>query len=626
MSIRWKFLIVVLVFSIVPLLAVITLSQIGTLRLGATISELMDNILTQSAGAELTQTTAASARMLGLKIDGIQTALARVPQLLPDRPPSSETSAALVAVPDDVYQDSMPPFILPGSLRIEEKTFPEGSTQEGAQRNAAPLIWGKPFVLPGSFDMAVSLAVAVAGGQPGHSRRVTADIALSQLLAACMLNSRWSLRMHSFLVAVDTPSPGDKPQLTVFAVRDTLENRGRWRPVDMSETAMLPGPERLRQIEERMVRGDTAFMEIPWKGQKALWAFAPASPRLVVLNVTPGMVVDVARDVLAFARWQWIDTVVASLFVILVLVAIGVWRSKAMTAWFQDMVQAVERLGHGDFASRMPLGSGDEREQVARAFNEMVPQLEDRMRIRKALDVAQEIQQTLLPSGELDIPGFAVAARSVYSDETGGDYFDFFPCGESECARYGFVVGDVTGHGIGAALLMATARAFVRAEAQKPEDLDGRISRVNRLLTADTRHSGNFMSLFFLEIDVLARRICWVRAGHDPALLFDPATGTFEELGGPGLVLGVDDAFVYRQQEKPVAQTGMILLLFTDGIWEAHDGAGNYFGKERLKAMVKDHAAASAEEIRDRILAAVKQFRGDLLMEDDMTLIVIKVL
>jgi sigma-B regulation protein RsbU (phosphoserine phosphatase) len=219
-----------------------------------------------------------------------------------------------------------------------------------------------------------------------------------------------------------------------------------------------------------------------------------------------------------------------------------------------------------------------------------------------------------------------VAARSVYSDETGGDYFDYFPCGESECARFGFVVGDVTGHGIGAALLMATARAFVRAEAEKPEDLARRISRVNRLLTADTRHSGNFMSLFFLEIDVLSQKVCWVRAGHDPALLYDPVGERFEELSGPGLVLGVDDAFAYRQQEKSVDQSGMILLLFTDGIWEAHDGEGHFFGKERLEAMVKDHAAASAEEIRDRILAAVEQFRGNLPMEDDMTLIVIKAL
>ena len=149
-----------------------------------------------------------------------------------------------------------------------------------------------------------------------------------------MLNSRWSLRMHSFLVAVNASSGADAPKLTVFAVRDTLENRGRWRPVDMSETALLPGPERLHQIEKRMVRRETGFLEIPWKGQKALWTFAPVPPRLMILNITPGMVVDVARDVLAFARWQWIDTVVASLFVVLLLVGIGVWRSKAMTARF----------------------------------------------------------------------------------------------------------------------------------------------------------------------------------------------------------------------------------------------------------------------------------------------------
>jgi len=626
MSIRWKFLIVVLVFSIVPLLAVITLSQMGTLRLGATISELMDNILTQSAGAELTQTTAASARMLSVKLNDIETALAQLPDQFPATAAAAGTGPASFTVPDRALPGRAAAFILPGSVRMETKIFRDGSPQDGRPAVAPGPTWGKPYIRAGSSEMAVRLSLPLGDDARHPPRWVSADIALSKLLAACMLNSRWSIRMHSFLVAVNAHPASGKPVVAVFAVRDTLANRGQWRPVAMAETAALPGPQRLHQIEERMIRGETGFTRLPWEGQKALWAYAPASPRLMVLNITPGMVVDVARDVLAFARWQWIDTVVASLFVILVLVAIALWRSKAMTAWFQDMAQAVERLGRGDFASRMPLGEGDEREQVARAFNEMVPQLEDRMRIRKALDVAQEIQQTLLPSSELAIPGFAVAAQSVFSDETGGDYFDFFPCGESACARYGFVVGDVTGHGIGAALLMATARAFVRAEAQTPDDLARRVSRVNRLLTADTRHSGNFMSLFFLEIDVVTRQVCWVRAGHDPALLFDPADETFEELGGPGLVLGVDDAFAYRQQAKSVDQPGMILLLFTDGIWEAHDGEENFFGKERLKALVKHHAAAFAEEIRDRILAAVEQFRGDLPMEDDMTLIVIKAL
>ena len=625
MSIRWKFLMVVLVFSIVPLLAVITLSQMGTLRLGATISELMDNILTQSAGAELTQTTAASARLLGIKLQAIQRALARQARLLPAQTSRSEVPPGVAAISDSAFPDEVAPFILPGSLRIEARALPENIQEDGAGGARMAIIWGTPFLLPGSSAMAVNLAVVLPGEDPQRSRWVSADIALSKLLAACMLNSRWSLRMHSFLLAVDSPGT-DAPQLAVFAARDTLAKRGQWRPVDMAETALLPGPQRLHQIGKRMVRGETGFLEIPWKGQKALWAFAPVSPRLMVLNITPGMVVDVARDVLAFARWQWIDTVVASLFVILVLVAIGVWRSKALTAWFQDMVQAVERLGRGDFAFRMPLGDGDEREQVARAFNEMVPQLEDRMRIRKALDVAHEIQQTLLPSGEPEIPGFAVAARSVYSDETGGDYFDYFPCGDRECARYGFVVGDVTGHGIGAALLMATARAFVRAEADQPEALARRISRVNRLLTADTRHSGNFMSLFFLEIEVGARNVAWVRAGHDPALLYDPVRGAFQELDGPGLVLGVDEDYAYRQQEMTIEHAGTLLLLFTDGIWEAHDGHGRLFGKERLKAIVKDHAADSAARIRDRIVAAVDRFRGDLPREDDMTLIVIKAL
>ena len=98
----------------------------------------------------------------------------------------------------------------------------------------------------------------------------------------------------------------------------------------------------------------------------------------------------------------------------------------------------------------------------------------------------------------------------------------------------------------------------------------------------------------------------------------------FEALDGPGLVLGVDKDFSYAQFERPAVDPGTVLLLGTDGIWEAHDPAGAPFGKERFQDVVRAHAGRSAREIRDAVLTAVRDFRGALPMEDDMTLIVIK--
>jgi sigma-B regulation protein RsbU (phosphoserine phosphatase) len=288
------------------------------------------------------------------------------------------------------------------------------------------------------------------------------------------------------------------------------------------------------------------------------------------------------------------------------------------------MVEAVKRLAKGDFSARMNIKTGDERDLLATAFNEMVPQLEDRMQLRKSLQVAREIQQSLLPQEIPNLRGFDVAARSVYCDETGGDYFDFFPCEDEHCSRFGIVVGDVTGHGVGAALLMATARALIRGLVTRPENLAERLTQVNRLLSADVRDSGRFMSLFFLMIEEGSRTISWVRAGHDPAILYNPAKDVVEELAGPGMVLGVEEDYCYEQVDKTIETDGAVILIGTDGIWEAHNSEGELFGKDRLHRIIRDNADKSAAAVQGAVLDEVSKFRGKLPQEDDITLVVIK--
>jgi sigma-B regulation protein RsbU (phosphoserine phosphatase) len=291
------------------------------------------------------------------------------------------------------------------------------------------------------------------------------------------------------------------------------------------------------------------------------------------------------------------------------------------------MVEAVKRLAKGDFSARMNINTGDERDLLAKSFNEMVPQLEDRLQIRKSLEVAKEVQQNLLPQEIPNLRGFDIAAKSVYCDETGGDYFDFFPCEDEDCARFGIVVGDVTGHGVGAALLMATARALIRGLTTTwPKNLAESLTQVNSLLSADIRQTGRFMSLFYLIIEVGSPMISWVRAGHDPAMLYDPATDTVEELMGPGMVLGVEEDYSYQQVEKTIKTPGTIILIGTDGIWETHNGEGEMFGKGRLADIIRNNHQEPAGAIQDAVLEAVRDFRGETEQEDDITIVVIKVL
>jgi sigma-B regulation protein RsbU (phosphoserine phosphatase) len=188
----------------------------------------------------------------------------------------------------------------------------------------------------------------------------------------------------------------------------------------------------------------------------------------------------------------------------------------------------------------------------------------------------------------------------------------------------GIAVGDVTGHGVAAALLMATARAHIRSLSNNQDDLAERITRVNGLLASDIRQTGNFVSLFFLEIEARPRAISWVRAGHDPALLFDPATERFDELKGEGLVLGVDKNYSYEQYEKTIETPGAIIFIGTDGIWETQNSDGEMFGKDRLREIVRTNSGKSAQAIQNAVLQAVSSFRRDKPQEDDITIVVIK--
>jgi sigma-B regulation protein RsbU (phosphoserine phosphatase) len=132
------------------------------------------------------------------------------------------------------------------------------------------------------------------------------------------------------------------------------------------------------------------------------------------------------------------------------------------------------------------------------------------------------------------------------------------------------------------------------------------------------------MTLFALLIDPDQGRIEWVRAGHDPGILYDPVADRFDQLAGAGLPLGVDAAETARVQRREGLVDGTIILLGTDGIWETFNARGEMFGKERVLATIRENAGDSATAIRDRILAALKDFRGAAALADDVTLVIAK--
>ena len=137
------------------------------------------------------------------------------------------------------------------------------------------------------------------------------------------------------------------------------------------------------------------------------------------------------------------------------------------------------------------------------------------------------------------IPGYSIVGYMKPADVVGGDYYDYIRLPWLGSEVHAIVVGDVSGHGVSSALLMASVRAYIRSRALQPGSVAEILTDINRLVSADTRETGQFMTFFFLVIDAQTGRLTWVRAGHHPALFYSPSPGCCGELGGESLPLGV---------------------------------------------------------------------------------------
>ena len=316
-------------------------------------------------------------------------------------------------------------------------------------------------------------------------------------------------------------------------------------------------------------------------------------------------------------------------FLLIVVLATTIFFSRifatSIIAPVSQLERAMARVEGGDFSAFVPVDTNDELGALAEHFNQMTVGLKERYRLQRSLDLAKEVQQNLLPREDPVVEGLDVAGQSIYCDETGGDYFDYLSSSEWGHAKFGVLIGDVSGHGIPSALLMATARAFMRQRSSRSGSMAEVVSDVNRQLTRDVEETGRFMTLFYLMIDTAARNMSWVRAGHDPAIWYDPITDHFEELHGEGVALGVDETLEFVQYQKSGLQEGQILLLSTDGLWETQNPVGRMFGKDRIYEIIRKKADTSAREILDTIVLTLESFRQNLEPADDITLVVIKV-
>jgi sigma-B regulation protein RsbU (phosphoserine phosphatase) len=421
------------------------------------------------------------------------------------------------------------------------------------------------------------------------------DIKITHALVESETTTRWSQKISSFIVGAETNSQTKKRKIWV------ISSQQKTSPTESNavEEMFSQSPE-IGELFRRIENKKSGYFDMPYKGVDSLWAYA-------------AMIAD-----------QRAITGVAVLLALFFVGIVALFTSRFSTGHILTIVDAWKRLAKGDFSVRLKARMKDERAQLIHAFNEIVPKIEEHMRMSIALGLAQEVQQSLLPQSDPSFPGFDIAGASIYCDETGGDYYDFIETKRDGQAALAVVVGDVSGHGVSSALLMATARALIMLRSSMPGEAAGIINDVNRYLSLDTAKTGNFMTFFYSEITEREAEIRWVRAGHDPALVYDPSTDTFDELKGQGVPLGFDDSIEYDSFHRCI-EPGQVIMIGTDGIWEMHNKAGEMFGKEALKEIIRNNHSASARQIVDTVTETLEQFREDEAQEDDITLVVIKV-
>ncbi|HPG39149.1 MAG TPA: SpoIIE family protein phosphatase [bacterium] len=299
---------------------------------------------------------------------------------------------------------------------------------------------------------------------------------------------------------------------------------------------------------------------------------------------------------------------------------------------FRRLQEWVKDLGQPGIAEELDIDTSTEVGEIAKAFSDITMKLRDSQanqveqeRLQKEMQVAQEIQQTLLPANVPEVEGYEIASYYAAAKEVGGDYFDFV---EVDSDTLGIVVADVSGKGVPGSLVMTMIRTALRTEARGIKDAAEVLTRVNDFVVNDMK-KGMFVTLFYVIIDSKKRRINFASAGHNPMILYRPSQQKTYYLNPRGFPIGISlpekDLFKRSLQSDTLALAeDDILLVYTDGITEAMNARREMFGEERFLNVIRDSGTLKAEEFIEKLQKEINSFTEGSPQNDDITLVAIK--
>ena len=330
--------------------------------------------------------------------------------------------------------------------------------------------------------------------------------------------------------------------------------------------------------------------------------------------------------------------IVGVLFLIIQAVAfmMGLTLARSITGSVHELFTGTERVRRGDFTHKIAIRSRDQLGELAASFNSMTSSIEELLqqkaekeRLEQELRIPRSIQMSLLPQGSLVFPGVSLSGHCVPAREVGGDYYDFLPLDE---ARIGILIADVAGKGTSAALYMAELKGLMLSLSELHASPRQLLIAANRIISKhlDAR---SFITMMYAVVDLRARTITLARAGHCP-LVYVPGpyalSRASQTLQPDGMVLGLQfdtgDLFSRTLAEVTLPLgLGDLFLLYTDGISEAMNVAGDCFGDTRLADLACLHADLASDDLRDCILGEVQAFAGSAAQHDDMTMVLLKI-
>ncbi|MCA9304496.1 MAG: SpoIIE family protein phosphatase [Phycisphaerales bacterium] len=314
-----------------------------------------------------------------------------------------------------------------------------------------------------------------------------------------------------------------------------------------------------------------------------------------------------------------------SLLAVLFAVGVGLLAARWLVSPLIQLVGAVRRIGEGDLDTRVDIRHAPEYTKLAHEINEMTIGLKDRSRMRESLALAREVQKNLLPAETPSIKGLDIAGHSTYCDETGGDYYDFLDVSGGDHNEVVVALGDVMGHGVAAAMLMATARGILRSRCAIPGSLADFLSHLNQLLVPDTKGE-KFMTMLLVTIATDTHELRWASAGHGAPIIYNTNTDEFLDITGGGLPLGLVGEATYKEYNLSNITPGHMIITATDGLWEAKDPNGKLYGMERLQELIRKHAHEPAEQISIAFREALIRYSGPDGQDDDLTFVIAKVI